>query len=123
MLVMIVRQVRVALEAEENHQAYTHVLDLLIAYVSTHKGEWPRSWDDLTNVRLDNSRSMFEWPRDAEKVRVRVQVRFDVTASDVAEMNLQRFSAVRPNSPNYGVDVERIEVLQREIRQHARSDK
>ncbi|MFV0446372.1 MAG: hypothetical protein ACK5Q5_22595 [Planctomycetaceae bacterium] len=104
-------RVRESLEAEETLHAYRVVLDALTVYVRESNGRWPESWDELSRVAPTGSHGVFDWPADIPDISKRVHVRFDLTASDVAEMDSSRFTAVEQMGPNYGPDLARIEQL------------
>ena len=91
----------ISLDAERTHQAYIRVLESLIVYLQVTHGQWPRSWSDLSAVSSDKN-AFFPRPDDVNEIRRRVYIRFDVTASEIAKMNVTDFDVVQQIGPNYG---------------------
>ena len=112
----IYRGVQVPLEAEITHHAYCQVLEALDAYVRENSGQWPPSWEELSKFSLQHDPSGWDRLGGFAEVRRRVQVRFDVTADEVAALDSEDFSAAKPVRPHYGEDLGRIERLKETCR-------
>lgn len=112
--------VRTSLEAEKTHHAYIGVLEALETYLRETDGRWPRDWDELSTAGPQREPRALRWPNDLAEIRRRVHVRFDVTASDVAAMEVERFSAVEPVGPNYGPAPYLIEPILKAARHQAK---
>jgi len=105
--------VHVSLDAEKTHQSYIRVLEALTGFVEENNGRWPRGWDELARFALGRDPSKYARFNDLRELRRRVEIRFDVTANEVAQMDTEGFSAVKPIGANYGDDAARIEGLKR----------
>lgn len=84
--------VSTSLTAERSLHANLLVVDLVRQYVVDHKGEWPRSWQDLE--RLPG------WP-EAKDVRCYVSVDFGADPDKLVTESVEEFVAVQPLGPCY----------------------
>jgi len=100
----------VSLEAERTLGASYLVLDILTAYVQ-QKSAWPASWSDLVPISPHAQYSGLDWPADADDIRRRIDLDFTLCVSEVAAMDVEDFTAVRPLGPNYGLHEGRIKQL------------
>jgi len=100
-IVVGVLAVRTSLVAEENLQAFFHAHRATMEYVQQNEGQWPRSWDDLREVRPESD---FEWVSD--------HLTFDFNASPqtIAAQTPDAFDAIQPNQPCYVV-VDDVQLL------------
>jgi hypothetical protein len=120
LMVCAYRGAQISLEAERTHQAYLQVLEALTRYVAEKNAQWPRNCQDLSDFALQYDPSEFDRLRDVAELRRRVDVRFDVTCDEVAAMDSDRFSAVKPIGPNYGENLTGIEGLKEACRHELR---
>jgi len=101
LVVLICQSIRVSLDAEVTLHAYELVLDVLDDYLAQNGGRWPRSWDDLIQIRHDGFAGR-RWPEDVAQVKKRIRIDFDLTTDEVIGMDIEHFTAVTQIGPNYG---------------------
>jgi hypothetical protein len=88
-------------EAQKTLTAYRLILEVLADYLTENGGKWPKSWDDLVNIRHSGYPG-FRWPDDVADVRKRIRINFDLSTSDVISTDIEHFTAVTQTEPNYG---------------------
>jgi hypothetical protein len=101
LVVLINRSVRVGVDAQTTLCAYQMVLEVIADHLKNNGGRWPDSWDELTNTP-HNGCSGLRWPQDAEDVKKRVRVDFNVSTAQVVSRDYDHFVAVRQIGSNYG---------------------
>jgi hypothetical protein len=101
LLILIHRSVTIGGDAETTLCAYRMVLEVIADHLKTNGGRWPNSWDELVNTPHDGC-SGIRWPQDAEDVKNRVWVDFNVSTVQVVATDYDHFAAVRQIGPNYG---------------------
>jgi hypothetical protein len=90
-----------SLEAERTMRAEVFAIELIGDYVSETRS-WPLSWHEL---EAKTRKEPEKWQGlDFKDIRGRVQVDFSVGCSDVANMDVDNFSAVTPRGPHYPPD-------------------
>lgn len=92
---------RTVLIAEENLQAFIHANRATLEYIQQNDGQWPRSWDDLREIRPESD---FDW--------VAERLTFDFTAdpSKIATQTPDTFTAIKPDEPCYIIH-DRVQLL------------
>ena len=100
-IVIGVFAVRTALVAEENLQAFFHANRATLEYVQQNDGQWPKSWDDLREIRPESD---FDW--------VAEHLAFDFNADPhiLATQIPDTFTAIKPDEPCYVID-DRVQLL------------
>ncbi len=65
-------------------------------YVQVHHGQWPKSWDDLEALPVEN-----KWylPLDWEKARESVEIEFDADPEVISRQMPNEFTAIRAKKP------------------------
>ena len=89
-----------ALWAENGYHAILLVHEVTREYVSTHDGQWPRSWEDLENMPASEER-LRQWSEDRERVRKYVHVDFNANPDELAEQTVVQFDAIKPIGPTF----------------------
>jgi hypothetical protein len=106
-----------SLHAEHVLHAALLTVQLLDDYVTTHDGQWPRSWADLETLP-PREWAMFEWPKDSPEVQRYVAVDFSADPQRLAVQSVDEFDAVRPIGPYYPFkDRGTVEALLKSIRE------
>ncbi len=105
-----------SIDAEITHQAYTHTLRGLTAYVHDTV-RWPMSWEDIAVFDLARNGGLFGSQESLDKVRSRVHINFSLSLKDVSTMTPETFSAVSEVVPNYGPDEPGILNLLRTVKE------
>lgn len=81
---------------ERDYVSTLFVLTLVGDYVAEH-GEWPKSWQDLEQVKRRDS---WKWPESSRRIQQRVAIDFNVNINDLARQSVNEFHAIRPIEPN-----------------------
>ena len=106
-----------SINAEKNLHATLFAIRLVESFVGEH-GRWPASCEELEGltfpptvprpahglapgiVRIGGAQQ-YAWPAEANEVRSRVEIDFQVDAATVANQDPQQFTAIKPIGPFY----------------------
>jgi len=100
-LVLAYQARKVTNHAETTLAAYRLVLEVLADYLKENGGKWPRSWDDMSQIRHSGYAGL-RWPEDLAKVRGRIRINFELTTDEVISKDYDHFTAVEQIGPNFG---------------------
>jgi type II secretory pathway pseudopilin PulG len=107
-----------AREAERTLHAERVVFLVLERYARDNPQGWPKSWEELSSVQLPPAEQspIFNWPKNLDEFRKRVDVNFGLSRGDVEAMHADTFSAIRPIGPYYELSYEEIGAFLQELR-------
>ena len=92
----VCRTVYLVTEAECDYLSTLFVLRLVEDYVTEH-GAWPKSWNDLEQVKRSEP---WDWPANSQDMQRRIAVDFNVTVNELARQSVDQFRAIQPVQPN-----------------------
>jgi hypothetical protein len=91
---MLYEGISTALRAERALHAVNLAAKLVDQYVQK-EGKWPRSWDDLKALTIENA-GMYQWPEDYGRIQEYVSIDFAADPVALASQTVEHFDAVKP---------------------------
>lgn len=95
-------KVKEVLIASENRLTASGMVSQLLTQHIQTRGTWPRSWADLTSLRVDGEAG-FEWPRDVSKIQQMIWVDFETDVDAVAGSDAESAAWLVPQGPIPGI--------------------
>jgi hypothetical protein len=106
--ILMIRSCQTAIDAELTYQANNLVLKVVAESVEVNYGRWPVSWDELKNDVPATEMGGWKWPEDCERIKRRVEVKFDTTTSKVLDSGIEHFESVAPKGLSFPPNTNRI---------------
>jgi hypothetical protein len=82
--------------ASERDYLWTRAMFQLVEGYVAERGEWPKSWHDLEQVKVEGWR----WPEDSQTIQGRIVIDFGTNIDELASQSVDQFRAIRPIDPN-----------------------
>ncbi len=112
---------RQSLDSEYTLHALVCVSYVTRAFMQSHAGNWPDSWEELEQTTIDHVPSMYRWPHDAGKVRERVEIDFNVSRETLTDPSFKVASVIRPRGEYIYDPATRLDRLQQYIDEQRQS--